>query len=287
MRPANIITAFADILAGFAAADGIMLFEQANNTPSGLGWLLISTLGLYGGGVVLNDVFDARLDKRERPERAIPSGNVSRTGAALFGAGLLALGVITAFIVSSISGILAIIIVACIIFYNAKAKHSMVLGPLFMGLCRGGNLLLGCSIIPAVLPRLWFLALIPIAYIGSITLISQGEIHGGTKASGFFALGLLVLIIASLLILAVLPAYRILVAIPFLFIFSLAVLPPFYKAALTPSPTYLKKAVKRGVISLILLDSVLAAGFGGFIVGGLILALTLVSLLCAKFFAVT
>ncbi|MEL6856607.1 MAG: polyprenyltransferase, partial [Cyanobacteria bacterium J06607_13] len=73
MRPANILTAWADILVGYAAAgSGLVL---ANLWAGGLsvsalvplGWLLLSTSGLYGGGVVFNDVFDAELDQQERP----------------------------------------------------------------------------------------------------------------------------------------------------------------------------------------------------------------------------
>jgi 4-hydroxybenzoate polyprenyltransferase len=62
MRPANIVTAFSDILAGFAAAGGALyiLGGDSNSQFAGLGWLLVSTFGLYGGGVVMNDVFDAR-----------------------------------------------------------------------------------------------------------------------------------------------------------------------------------------------------------------------------------
>lgn len=58
-RPPNIITAYADIFAGYAASSG------AN--PAALPFLLLATTGLYGGGVVFNDVFDAQLDATERP----------------------------------------------------------------------------------------------------------------------------------------------------------------------------------------------------------------------------
>jgi 4-hydroxybenzoate polyprenyltransferase len=286
MRPANIVTAFADILAGFAAALGVMGISLAH-MPVGLGWLLVSTLGLYGGGVVFNDFFDARLDAAERPERAIPEQRASKTGAGWLGAALLALGIAAAFTVSAISGILAIFIAACALFYNAKAKHSALFGPLFMGLCRGGNLLLGCSIISAALMQVWFLALIPIAFIGAITLISQGEVHGGKKTTGFLAFGVISLITISLLILAFLPSYRILTALPFVIIFGAAVLPAFYKAAFIPSPEYIRKAVERGVLSLILLNSAIAAGFSGFILGGIVLILLPVSMLLARLFAAT
>src|SRR5688572_31218753 len=104
MRPANIVTAISDILAGAALAGYVGGGEQ---TASVL-WLVLSTIGLYGGGVVFNDVFDAALDRVERPERPIPSGLISETEAATLGSMLLAIGVGAAFIFSTLSGCIAL-----------------------------------------------------------------------------------------------------------------------------------------------------------------------------------
>ena len=79
MRPANIITAWADILLGYAAAGAVTV--GINNLDFvALGWLILATTGLYGGGVVFNDVFDAELDAVERPERALPSSGSGSSG---------------------------------------------------------------------------------------------------------------------------------------------------------------------------------------------------------------
>ena len=45
LRPANVVTALADVVAGFAVAG-------PTASLSALPWLLVSTAGLYGGGVV-------------------------------------------------------------------------------------------------------------------------------------------------------------------------------------------------------------------------------------------
>ena len=103
MRPANIITAWADILAGAAAAGAV-----ATVSVSSLILLLVATTGLYGGGVVFNDVFDAELDQVERPERPIPSGRASRQGAIVWGSLLLVLGVVSAACVSWVGMAIAI-----------------------------------------------------------------------------------------------------------------------------------------------------------------------------------
>lgn len=291
MRPANIVTAFADILAGFAAVGGLLTFDNTLPVfapdPASLGFLLLSTFGLYGGGVVFNDLFDAELDADERPERPIPSGRVSWSGAFILGSVLLLAGIIFAFQVHTMSGIIAVIIAACALFYDKWAKHSALWGPLFMGSCRGGNLLLGASILPAVLPEVWFLALIPIAYIGAITLVSRGEVHGGSRSAGFAALGLIALVVLALTVLSVLPGYALLAALPFLLLLGGMVLPPFFKAARSPEPEKIRPAIKKGVLSLIILNSTIAAGFAGIGFGILVLALLPVSMLFSRLFAVT
>lgn len=290
IRPANIVTAFADILAGFFIVGGVILYSDGhlNIRPDGLYWLLLSTFGLYGGGITFNDVFDANLDALERPERAIPSGRITRTGAGVFGSVLLISGIFFAFLVNITAGIIAIGIAVCALIYDAKAKYSDIFGPLLMGSCRGGNLLLGSSIIPSALVNLWFLAIIPVVYIGSITLVSQGEVHGGKKSYGYLAVGLISLVILSFFGLPFLFAeYQLAMAIPFILFFTVLVMPPFLLAAGKPAPSNIRKAIKRGVMSLVLINTVLAAGFAGMINGLMVLIFFFMSILISKYFSVT
>jgi len=44
--------------------------------------LIGSSLSLYCAGLVLNDLFDLKIDRKERPERPLASGAVS-TGSAI------------------------------------------------------------------------------------------------------------------------------------------------------------------------------------------------------------
>ena len=84
-RPANIVTAIADILAGAAISGAVYLLLQDADQDiiKSIAWLVLSTIGLYGGGVAFNDVFDAELDSVERPERPIPSGQASVKSAGM------------------------------------------------------------------------------------------------------------------------------------------------------------------------------------------------------------
>ena len=282
MRPANIVTAWADILAGFAASGAVGLLNIQL-----LGWLLLATTGLYGGGIVLNDVFDAELDAKERPERPIPSGRASRQGATLLGSALLVTGVVAAAQVSLLSATLACGIALAATLYDAVGKHHPILGPVNMGACRGGNLLLGISAVPAMIGEHWFLAVIPIIYIAAVTTISRGEVHGAKNITGTIALLLIGLVIAGLLGLGLLQDYQVLAALPFVALFAVRVLLPFIKAVREPKPEQIRIAVKAGVLSLIVLDATVAAGFASLPYGLLVLSLLPISMALAQIFAVT
>ncbi len=288
-RPANIVTAWADILAGVAAAGVAQSLIELVDTAAfeQLPWLILSTTGLYGGGVVFNDVFDASLDAEERPDRPIPSGRISRAAAGVWGGVLLLVGIVAAGLVSWAAAGIALGVAACAIIYDGYGKHHLVLGPVNMGVCRGGNLLLGAAVLPAAISEIWFIALLPIAYISAITAISRGEVHGGSARTGILAIGLILAVIAGLLALALLDRYSIWSAAPFVLILTGAVLPPFMMAAQSPTPDNIGSAVHAGVLALIVLDAVLVAGFSGWLAGLITLILLPISIGLGRLFDVT
>lgn len=293
MRPANIVTAVADIMAGFAASGAVIHLFRFNDgyflTPQlpSLLWLCLATIGLYGGGVAFNDVFDAELDRVERPERAIPSGQASVASAGILATILLVMGIAAAWQVSQISGLVAMAVAALAVLYDAWGKHQHIFGPVNMGLCRGGNLLLGVSAFPEALTDVWFIALIPIVYIAAITMISRGEVHGGNRRALQGGIYMYIFIILSILVLAIATTATWWQVIPFILLFSYLIFPPLVKALRTQEPRFIGKAVKAGVISLIVLDTCLAAAFAGWEYGLLVLTLLPVSLWIARNFAVT
>jgi 4-hydroxybenzoate polyprenyltransferase len=276
MRPANIVTSWADILAGFAISGFVAL--QSGTAWETLVWLLLATTGLYGGGVVFNDVFDAELDAQERPERPIPSRRASRQGATILASVLLAIAVVAAAQVSWLSVILATCIAIAAVVYDSLGKHQPVIGALNMGLCRGGNLLLGMSAAPAMVGEYWYLALIPIIYIAAITSISQGEVHGSKGNTPAIALLLIIAVIAGLVGLELLPNYHILKALPAIALFAGYLLPSVIQAVRQPTPEQIRNAVRSGVLSLVILDAAIATGFAGLPYGLLILCLLPISM---------
>ena len=278
-RPANLLTALADILAGMAIAGFTFSGEPYV-------YLLLATLGLYGGGVVLNDVFDAELDAVERPERPIPSGRVPLRAATIFGGVLLASGILSARFFSLTSGLIALGIALLVILYDRNAKHSKLWGPLVMGMCRGGNLLLGISVLPAALSEYFWVGAIPIIYIGAITMISQDEVHGGKRRTLYLA-GLLYAIVHLVQLFMAYYQGKILLALPLVTLHLFLVARPLWTAIQNPVGPLIGKAVKAGVLSLIVMDAVWCVAFGQWPLALIVLLLLPFSIYLAKIFAVT
>ena len=279
LRPPNVATALADVLAGWALA-GL-------GNGAAVPWLLLATAALYAGGIVLNDVLDRHIDAVERPERPIPSGRASARAAAALAGSLLALGVLAAAMASAAAAAVAVTIAALVVLYDAVGKRYSALAPLNMGLCRAFNLLLGVAAVPAALPLRWPLAAIPLLYIYAVTALSRGEVHGGGGRRATVALGTLLAAIGGLALVGARAGSRALPALVIAGALAWRVVPPFAAARRTASPAAIRTAVKRGVLSLVLLDAALAAAFAGPLYAAAVLATGIAAGWLARRFAVT
>ncbi|MDG1895246.1 MAG: UbiA family prenyltransferase [Fuerstiella sp.] len=149
MRLPTVFTALTNVLCGFIVSSSerslpdILALKQF--------WmLLLSSAGLYLGGMVLNDVFDAALDARERPERPISSGLISKKSAAVFGSLLMLTGVAAAGLAGifaetgPVSVCVALILAAAVVLYDSVLKNTAA-SPFGMAGCRFLNIMLGAS----------------------------------------------------------------------------------------------------------------------------------------------
>lgn len=278
VRPANVTTALADVLAGYALA-GL-------RNHRALPWLLAATASLYAGGIVLNDYFDRDLDRVERPERPIPSGRVSVTSAAWLGSLLLIAGVLSAAQASRAAMIVSSAIAVSVLLYDSWGKRFPFVAPLNMGLCRALNLLLGVAAVETALKLMWPIAVIPLAYIAGVTALSRGEVHGGRRQVATVALVSLGAALTGLAMLVFRSGHP---AIPAFILALLAwrVLPPFVTAWRVPEPGRIRTAVGRGVLSLVLVNAVIGTVYAGPVYGAAIVATALVAGWLARLFPVT
>lgn len=134
-RVSNLPTVWSNTLAGAVLA-GIAPI------PWSIVLLLLAMSLAYIGGMFLNDAFDREIDAKERPERPIPSGEVSARSVFTAGYAMLATAVLLCVLTSmSTQGsplfalITGILLVGSIVLYNAWHKNNPI-SPFIMGLCR-------------------------------------------------------------------------------------------------------------------------------------------------------
>ncbi|MEI7782204.1 MAG: UbiA family prenyltransferase, partial [Planctomycetota bacterium] len=194
LRLPNHATAVADVLAGFL----IVSHTRALGWPPLPLWLAIAaSLCFYAAGMVLNDVFDVEVDRRERPERPLPSGLVALGTAARVGNGLLAMGGVFACATAFLSGHAAVALVgaaltAAIWIYDRQAKAT-ILGPAVMGSCRSLNWLLGMTAAGGpTAPYEWLLPIGMGLYVAGITLFARDE--AGRSRTGTLFMATLVML---------------------------------------------------------------------------------------------
>ena len=141
LRLPNLLTVPGDPVAGYLLA---MVCFGSEFTPLALLATVAAALCLYCFGLLLNDMVDLKIDLEERPDRPLPSGQISfnsaRTAAVAFGFTGLNLALFAGLPVLCAAALLS----ALIILYNAGFKRLPFAGVITMGLCRGGSFLLGC-----------------------------------------------------------------------------------------------------------------------------------------------
>ncbi len=269
VRLPNLFTAAADPLAGWLFIGGTI--------GNGTGWgpLAASGVASYAAGMVLNDVFDYRVDLEERPSRPLPSGRVSRRVAAGMGCLLLAAGPAVAALVGTTSLIVSIVLTACILSYDAGFKRTLV-GPVAMGVCRALNLLLGMSHDDRLGgPAGWLAAGAFGLFVVGVTCISRDEVTSGRTRGVVLGmvlenLGMLGVAAAGLGVFAlaggggsrpIVPIEGLLVLLVAAWIVNLA----DGRALREPTPGRLQAAVKTGVLSLVWLDVGLVASVAGIV----------------------
>jgi 4-hydroxybenzoate polyprenyltransferase len=275
MRLPNVFTALADIAMGFVVT-------RHSATPVGaLVALGAASALLYTAGMVLNDAFDIDIDTRERPERPLPSGQISLSFARTLGFAMLFLGLALGWLAGIAyageaalawrSGAVATLLAAGVVLYDAVLKRTFV-GPLGMGLCRFLNVLLGMSV-AATIDAAWPLGfgpanLLPAAGIGTyivgVTWFARSE---ATRSQAIQLTLALVVMVAGIVILGLSGGYidapngaalkpQLLWAL--LLLLSLPVVRRCGAAIMNPSPQLVQAAVKRSILSLIFLDAAMA-----------------------------
>lgn len=175
-RVSNLPTVWTNVFTGVVLAG-------APATGPSLGFALAALSFFYVGGMYLNDAFDRDIDRRERPERPIPSGLTKAT--TVFGAGFgmlltgLLLLIFAGYGLESGTGwrapLAGLALGAAIVFYDWHHKGNP-LSPLVMGLCRVLVYLTVALTVATVVPgKLLAAAAVLLCYLIGLTYIAKQE----------------------------------------------------------------------------------------------------------------
>ncbi len=280
IRLPGMFTAHADILAAFLITGAG--FDRFNS----LLFLLISSSCLFSAGMALNDYFDIEIDKKERPQRPIPSGRISGSTAKIIGFGLMIAGICFAFFAGLRPFGISLALALVILLYDGLLKDYPVLGPLTMASCRYFNFLMGLSILPfkgwACIPLITFL------YIFGVSVLSKKEAEGGkaVKTIGIctLSLGCATFLYYYLFLIKVLPVFT---GVILMMVFAIFLSGRTLNLLKDNSPADFQKTMKILLLSIIVLDTMLAAGSVPVYVAVMILLLYIPAVASARIFRVT
>lgn len=159
---------------------------------------------LYAAGVIFNDVADRQIDRKERPNRPIPSGKITQRNAIILALLLIAISITISYFISAATFVIVFVLITTIFLYNFVLKNSLF-GPTAMGATRLLNILLGASLnlsifidgeTDHVFYRLCLVCISEFIYISGISALSKYETHKNPS----FQLGPALLILSPLII---------------------------------------------------------------------------------------
>ncbi|MGH7143054.1 MAG: UbiA family prenyltransferase, partial [Planctomycetota bacterium] len=101
---------------------------------------------IYAAGIIFNDLADLARDRQKRPERALPSGQISVGAAIAAAAVLMGAGVALGFYAGPRAGEAAATLAAAVLLYDFVLKRWSVTAAIGMGLCRALNLAMGLAL---------------------------------------------------------------------------------------------------------------------------------------------
>jgi 4-hydroxybenzoate polyprenyltransferase len=149
LRIPNIFTVPPDVILGFLIAQSLLYIVDSSfdtsNIPN-LILLILSSIMLYLGGLVSNDLFDMKTDRIERPTRPLPSGRVQKKHAVVLLIVLFFAGFFLSTIINHVTAGISLLLIFLILIYNYKLKIGFS-RPFTMGGIRALNVFYGFSIL--------------------------------------------------------------------------------------------------------------------------------------------
>ena len=160
-RPANSAVAGIAAIVAYLIATGTVI-------PSVLLLFFIVAL-ITAAGNVINDYFDAEIDAINRPERPIPSGNVSRIAARWFAVSLFCCGILISLFTNTLCIGIAVTNSILLVLYAAHLKSTPFFGNAIVSYLAASIFLFGGAL--AGLDG--FVHMLPVAVITFLAMLAR------------------------------------------------------------------------------------------------------------------
>ncbi len=142
--------------------------------------LLVGSSLMYVGGMYLNDYCDIKFDEKYRPERPIPSGQISRRAVFLATLGLLGFGYLSVAWVNLQTALFGLILLILIVAYNLVHKKTGF-GVVLMAGCRTGlYLMVGAASFGGLNSEVVWAGILMFLYVLGITCLARTESTDGS-----------------------------------------------------------------------------------------------------------
>jgi 4-hydroxybenzoate polyprenyltransferase len=281
VRLPNLFTLPSNVLVGY-----FMVSSMTMTSYGQILFLVTISILLYCVGLILNDLCDYSIDKKERPDRPLASGKVSRRAAIGLVVTFSTLALALSFIINITTFVISSILLITIFGYDKILKKTGA-GPFTIGAARVMNVLLGASVdfgnigsYPQFI-ILTFVLSMTFVYVSLIGFISRYEVHGFPKDSKLLLIPAIVAAIIFLIVLlsfAGLFKYESLITLVF---FSFIMGITFYKFQKNDS-VGIQRIVKNMIMSIIVLDSTFLSGIVGIEIGLVVMVLLAPLLILAR-----
>jgi 4-hydroxybenzoate polyprenyltransferase len=302
LRISNVFTVPPDIIVGFLAVS-TNLSSSTGHSISDLVILIFSSIFLYLGGMVSNDLFDIKVDRQERPTRPLASGSIRKTNALLLTILMFSLGLILASFVNNSAVGISLLLIIGIIFYNYKIKNGFF-RPYLMAGIRALNVIYGASFVLDIsnystgLSSFLLLALASCAvyfHIFILTSLSKSEttreflrVKHVLNIQKIQIIYLVFLLVSLSLAIIIIPfKLDFLIFILFFLILINLLFNRACKMDNSQGESVIRFMVKHMLILLIILDCAFIAGEAGLLSGSIVAILTIPCLVLGKWISMT
>ena len=268
IRLPNLFTLPSNIILGFVL---VSTFTMTITSVIQILMLVTISILLYCVGLVLNDLFDYEVDKKERPNRPLASGKVTKKVAIILVTILAAVSLILSLLVSVTTFSISVLLLVIIFGYDKYLKNTLA-GPFTIAAARVTNIILGTTVningLENFPQNVLFMLILTITfvYVSLVGFLSRYEVQGfSVKIKSYLIPAIIAGIIFSIVIFNLIGLFKY-QSLLILALFSFIMAKTIYRIHNKDS-TGIQQAIKQMILSIIVLDSTFLTGIAGLEIG--------------------